>query len=79
MSLDQRKFHDFIYNAAGIWLVLGVSYGVRTSQQELKERWWDLVWTATGRGKLTGLLEEDRWSFLSRDMQSAMDIIFTIR
>ena len=48
-----------------IWSVLaGRLWSTRTFQQELKGRWWDLVWIATGRGKSPGLLEEDRWPFI---------------
>ena len=56
-----------------MWLVLGGKFWrTHTFQQELKGSWWDYVWTATRKGKLSGLLEEDRWPFI------LVDILFLV-
>jgi len=47
--------------------IRGRLWSTHTFQQELKGSWWDLVWIATGRGKSSGLLEEDRWPFILVD------------
>ena len=44
-----------------------VTESTLTFQQELKGRWWDLVWIATESAKSSGLLEEDQWPFILVD------------
>ena len=39
--------------------IRGKLWSTCTFQQELKRNWWDLIWIATERGELSGLLEEE--------------------
>ena len=43
--------------AGDVISIRGRLWSIRTFQQELKESWQDLVWTATGRGKLSEFFE----------------------
>ena len=63
-----NEFIDKFKMAAGNMVsIRGWLWSTHTFQQESKGSWWDLVWIPTGRGKLPGLLEEDRWPFILVD------------
>ena len=48
-------------------MVAGDLISRHTFQQELKGSWRYFVWIVTGRGKLSGLVEEDWWEFILVD------------